>query len=198
MLIYLSLSFFRKGIDEVNFEYLNLKVMKTLILLILFGCLFSVNSASAQQEKDKMLPVVTITATGTSVSEQVREAFKTSFKSAEKTRWFEVNQNYLVKFIEDDQEHHALYQKNGTLIYHVTYGYDKNLPIDVKKRVKARYSGYSIERVFNVSQNSRNIWFVNLENADYLVMSRIEDSIMEEVTRSKNATAGLISAGAKQ
>lgn len=174
--------------------------MKTLIILILFGCLFTVNNASAQQEKDKMLPVVTITATGTSVSEKVRKAFKTSFQSAEKTRWYQENQNYLVKFIQDDQEHNALYRKNGQLIYHVKYGNGENLPYAVKNQVKSKYNGYQIARVFNVIQDSRNVWIVNLENDDYMIMSRIEGGVLDEVSRLKNITnaKGTVSAGTKQ
>lgn len=173
--------------------------MKTLINLMLFGCLFTINSASAQQEKDKMLPVVTITATGTSVSEKVWNAFKTSFKSAEKTRWYQANQNYLVNFIEDDQEHNALYRKNGQLMYHVKYGNTDNLPYAVKNQIMAKYKDYSIARVFNVIQDSRNVWVVNLENENYMVMSRIEGGVMEEVSRLKNITAkGEYSAGTRQ
>ena len=173
--------------------------MKTLIILIVFGCLFSVNNVSAQQTKDEMLPVVTITATGISVNEKVRDAFEASFKNAEKMRWYELNQNYLVKFIQDDQQHNALYRRNGSLIYHVTYGYEKDLPATVRQQIKSTYGDYNIARVFNVNQDRRDIWIVNLENKNYMILTRMEDNVMNEVSRLKNATTPLkplISAGA--
>ncbi|NEU08913.1 hypothetical protein GZH53_11375 [Flavihumibacter sp. R14] len=173
--------------------------MKAFIILSAIGYMFTVNNVAAQQSQEKMLPVVTITATGTSVSEKVRNAFTSSFKDAQDTRWYQENENYLVKFIQDDQEHNALYRKNGSLIYHITYGSEKDLPQTVKGKIQAKYPGYSIARVFNINQDSRKIWVVNLENKDYLVIARVEDTEFNEVSRLKNTTApGGSSSVAKQ
>lgn len=179
-------------------EQLNHKVMKALTNLLIAGCLFSANDLSAQQTKDEMLPVVTITASGTNVNEKVRKAFESSFKNAREMRWYEANKNYLVKFIQDDQEHNVLYRKNGSTIYHITYGYEKNLPQSTLKLVKSRYEDFRVARVFNVKQDRRDVWIVNLENEDYLVLSRIEDDILNEVKRSKNGSTAEINAAAKQ
>jgi len=169
--------------------------MKTLIILAAFGCLFSSNYVSAQQTKEEMLPVVTITATGTSINDKVRKAFETTFKNVENMRWYEANQNYLVKFIQGDQEHNALYRRNGSLIYHVTFGFEINLPATVRDQVKAKYHDYKIARVFNVNQDERDIWIVNLENKDFMILTRIEDGAMNEVKKLKNLTAPFVSAG---
>ena len=179
-------------------EQLNHKVMKALINLLIAGCLFSANNLSAQQTKDAMLPVVTITASGTNVNEKVRKAFESSFKNAREMRWYEANKNYLVKFIQDDQEHNVLYRKNGSTIYHITYGYEKNLPRPARNLVKSRYQDFKIARVFNIKQNRRDVWIVNLENPDYMVLSRIEDNILNEVKRSKNVSTDNLTATAKQ
>jgi len=172
--------------------------MKALINLLVAGCLFSANDLSAQQTKDEMLPVVTITATGTNVSEKVRKAFESSFKNAREMRWYEANKNYLVKFIQDDQEHNVLYRKNGSPIYHITYGYEKNLPKPTSNLVKSRYEDFKIAKVFNIKQDRRDIWIVNLENSDYMVLSRIEDNILNEVKRSKNVSTDKVNTTAKQ
>ena len=172
--------------------------MKALFNLLVAGCLFSANDLSAQQTKDEMLPVVTITATGTNVNEKVRKAFESSFKNAQQMRWYEANKNYLVKFIEDDQEHNVLYRKNGRPIYHVAYGYEKNLPKATRNLIKSRYEDFKIARVFNIQQDRRDIWIVNLENKDYMILSRVEENILNEVKRSKNASADKVTATIKQ
>ena len=46
--------------------------MKALLNLLVAGYLFSASDLSAQQSKEGMLSVVTITATGTNVNEKVR------------------------------------------------------------------------------------------------------------------------------
>jgi hypothetical protein len=162
--------------------------MKTLIIFLFCGCMLSANQLFAQKQKSNLLPVVTITS-GNDISRNVRDAFFDRFKDAENLRWFEINQNYLVKFIMDDQEHHATFRKNGELIYHISYGVEKNLPESIKRQVKYRYDKYAISRVFMVESGDRSVWIVNLENKKNYVITSIEDNRMSEVARYKNATA---------
>ena len=162
--------------------------MKTLIIFLFCGCMLSANQLFAQKQDSKLLPVVTITA-GNDISKNVRDAFMLRFKNAENLRWYEINQNYLVKFIMDDQEHHATFKKNGEFIYRIGYGVEKNLPPAVKMRIKSKYDKYAIGRVFNVERDDRDIWIVNLENKKYYVITSIENDEINAVTRFRNATA---------
>lgn len=162
--------------------------MKTLIVFLFCGCMLSANQLFAQKQKSNLLPVVTITS-GNDISRNVRDAFFSRFKDAENLRWFEISQNYLVKFIMDDQEHHATFRKNGELIYHISYGIEKDLPETIKMQVKSRYDKYAISRVFMVESQGRTIYVVNLENKKNYVISSIEDGRMNEIARYKNATA---------
>ena len=167
--------------------------MKTLIILLLCGCVLSANQAFAQKQKSKLLPVVTI-STGSNVSQQVHNAFLNRFQNAENLRWFQVNKNFLVKFIMDDQEHHASFHKNGNMIYHIAYGAEKNLPESIVMELESQYDNYKIGRVFNIERNGRNVWIVNLESSKYFVVTGIENNMMNEITRYKNATANTYSA----
>ena len=164
--------------------------MKTLILSLFCGCMLFANQLFAQKEKSELLPVVTITA-GNDISDNVRNAFLSKFRGAENTRWFLVNQNYLVKFILEDQEHHATFRTNGDLLYHISYGVEKNLPEDVKMKFKSKYDKYSIGRVFNVEREGRNIWIANLENKKNIIIAGMDmdNEVMYEISRYKNATA---------
>jgi len=162
--------------------------MKTLIIFLFCGCMLSANQVFAQKPKTNLLPVVTISSDN-DVSKDVRDAFFSKFKDAQNLRWFEINKNYLVKFILDDQEHQAVFKKNGEFVYHIGYGVEKNLPESVRDMVKSKYSKYSIGRVFNVDRNDRSIWIVNLENQKYYIITSIEEDMMNEIARYKNATA---------
>lgn len=166
--------------------------MKTVIISLFCGCMLFANQVFAQKQKSKLLPIVTITA-GDNVSKNVHEAFMSRFKNAENLKWFEVNQNYLVKFIMEDQLHHASFKKNGDLIYHISYGEEKNLPSTVLTEVKSKYDKYDIGKVFNVETNGRNVWIVNLESKKYIIVASIENNGVNngvnEISRIRNATA---------
>ncbi|NEU07381.1 hypothetical protein GZH53_03555 [Flavihumibacter sp. R14] len=167
--------------------------MKTLIIFLLCGCMLSANQAFAQKQKSEMLPVVTISA-GSNVSQVVHDAFLDRFKNAEDLRWFQVNKNYLVKFIMEDQEHHAAFNKKGDMLYHIAYGVEKNLPPSVLVGIKSQYDNYKIGRVFNIDRDGRNVWIVNLESAKNFVITGVENNVISEITRFKNASAGGYSA----
>lgn len=162
--------------------------MKTLIIFLLCGCMLSANQGFAQKQKSEMLPVVTISA-GSNVSQEVHNAFLDRFKNAEDLRWFNVNKNYLVKFIMEDQEHHAVFTKNGDMLYHIAYGVEKDLPPSVLVEIKSQYDKYKIGRVFNIDRDGRNIWIVNLESDKNFVITGVEKNVISEISRFKNASA---------
>jgi hypothetical protein len=151
--------------------------------LLLITILFE-SSAYAQAQDATKLPPITITA-NVNVSAKVSQAFKKYFNNAEGVKWKELNENFWVSFIMNDQRNTALFKNNGYLIYHVSYGSEKNLPADLRKRIKTslEYFDYKIGYVFNVNQDKRNIWVVNLEDDRTIVFIRIEDDILEEVER---------------
>lgn len=139
-----------------------------------------VSTASAQI----VLPEVTITRLR-NVPEKVDEAFQTTFKDAEEPEWYLANKNFLVKFINNDMKNSALYRKNGQLVYNISYGYEKDLPQNVSNLVKRKYKDYNIVVAFNVKQEGRNIWVVNLEDDKNIVMARVEEGIVDEASRMR-------------
>jgi hypothetical protein len=75
------------------------------------------------QQKDTVvtLPAVTERA-GTIVSAEVNKAFP----EAKKLKWYNLNKDYLAKFIENDMKQYAQFSKEGNMIYNVSYGFEKN------------------------------------------------------------------------
>lgn len=157
--------------------------MKRLSFLRLCGGLFLLliaGSVQAQQNGIKTLPNVTVTSTA-SVNQKVSDAFNASFKDAVSATWYRLNKDYLVEFITGDMNNRALFKKNGSLIYQISYGHENNLPKDIRRMIKSNYVDYNIVQAINVKEDNRNIWVVNLEDDKKLIIARVEDDALEEV-----------------
>ncbi len=161
--------------------------MRNILLIILLISGLSKNEGFCQ-DKDSiyLLAPVTVTST-TMVNKAVDKSFKSSFPKATNLRWYRENKDYLAKFIIDDMNHNALYKKDGFLKYDIAYGYENNLPPDVRDQVQSTYREYKISRAFNVKFGSRNIWLVNLESVKNYIKVRVEDGNLEEVERMKRS-----------
>lgn len=156
---------------------------KVLFYLTTASLLFiMISNVSAQV----VLPEVTITS-ARSIPERVDEAFKTTFKNAEDPVWYQANKNYLVKFLDNDMKNNALFRKNGQMIYQISYGFEKDIPEEVFNLVNNRYKEYEVTVAFNVKQDERNIWIVNLENEKNMVTARVEDGVLDEARRIKKS-----------
>lgn len=133
------------------------------------------------------LPPVTVTATTKRIPEKVWSNFQKYFADAENPRWYTLNKNYLVKFMLNENDNRALFTKRGNLIYNISYGYESFLPDDLRSQVRHGYLDYNITRVIKVNEANREIWVVNLEDADNYVIVRLEDGDMEEVQKMKRS-----------
>ena len=155
------------------------KQIMTLMLIAFIGAL----QLSAQEKKAMTtLPSVTVTS-ATLVNKEIDKAFKKAFPDAQLLDWVEVNKMYLVKFIENDMRHRALFTKKGSMKYDISYGDKKNLSDDLYHRVLENYNEYDITKVANVKEAGRNIWVINLENLKHLLLVRFENGELEETYR---------------
>lgn len=156
--------------------------MKKQVVLILAVFLFCSSQLIAQNDSIVSLPAITITAT-TEVNSVVNNAFLKTFPEAINVNWYKFDKDYLAKFIENDMNHNALFKKNGVLKYDVSFGYESNLPDDVRQMVTSGYPDHRITRAFRVMEGGRDIWIVNLEGINNYVIARVENNEMEEVQR---------------
>jgi hypothetical protein len=158
--------------------------MKNLLVVKLCGALlilFIAGSLQAQETGIKTLPPITVTSSA-GVSQKVSEAFQSSFKNAVNPTWYRLNKQYLVEFITGDINNRALFQKNGNMIYHIRYGHENNLPKEVRRLVKSNYVDFNIVQAINVLEDNRDIWVVSMEGENKLIMARVEDGTLEEVS----------------
>lgn len=163
--------------------------MKSKIIFSVFAGLISLITTTGSFAQDtipiKTLPPVIVTSTTTRVPEKVWKNFKNYFTDAYSPEWYEMNKKYLVKFMTNEETNRALFTKRGNLIYHISYGYEKSLPEDLRKQIKGTYFDYDITRAIKVTEDNRLIWVVNVEDSKNLIIIRLEDGEMEEVNKLK-------------
>jgi hypothetical protein len=166
----------------------NLSMKTILFTIVVFFSCWALPPASvyAQDSSNvKSLPLVTVTSETRKIPNHIWKSFSTYFNEAENPRWYKANKNYLVKFMIYDEENRALFTKRGHMIYHISYGYENNLPDEIYKQVRTAYFDYDITRAIRVNEADRIIWVVNLEDASTIIIARLENGELEEVQRLK-------------
>ena len=159
---------------------------KYFVICLLAFTLPAIKLSAQQTDSAVQLPPVTVT-TLSSVNQQVDKSFTKAFPEAHDLKWYKMDEDYLAKFIKDDMEHNALYKKNGYLKYDVASGYEHNLPENIRQDIQAAYPDFKIIKVFNVKEEGRDIWVVNLESVKNYVLVRSENGEIEEVKRLARA-----------
>jgi hypothetical protein len=159
---------------------------KYFVICFLAFTLLAIKSSAQEQDSVTQLPPVTVTTTS-GVNEKIDKSFKSAFPEAQNLAWYKMDEEYLAKFIHDDMSHNALYKKNGYLKYDISSGTEKNLPADIREQVQSTYSDFKIIKVFNVKEEGRNIWVVNLESMKSYVVVRVENGELEEVKKLTKA-----------
>jgi hypothetical protein len=155
-----------------------------------FTSLLIAGGSFAQGNDVKTLPPVDLMASTRNVNTKVVRAFLDKFREVEYMKWKEMNKNFFVRFIMNNQTNTALFEKDGSLIYHISYGFEKNLPAEIRKMVKTDpdYFDHNVTQVFNVYQDNRRIWVIYLEDSKTVIHVRVENGFLEEVGRYKKAS----------
>jgi hypothetical protein len=154
--------------------------MKKLIIPFLLSGLIltiGVKTASAQIQ----LKEVTISSAPTkaTVSKQVSDSFASLFKGAEEPKWFEADKNYVVDFILNNQVNKAEFTRKGQLVYHMAFGNEKQMPVDIRTIVKSKYFDFAINSTVKVSYQEKSAWIVNVEDTEQFFVLRVVDGVMD-------------------
>ncbi|HYJ37445.1 MAG TPA: hypothetical protein VEV87_02470, partial [Chitinophagaceae bacterium] len=123
--------------------------MKQNIIFFVATMLLSGHVLSQEKDSVKMLAPVTVTP-ASNVNAEVTKSFNKEFKKALNPKWFTMDKDYLVKFIQDDMSNNAYFKQNGSLVYHISYGYEKDLPLEIRQMINNSYSEYVISRAIHV------------------------------------------------
>ena len=110
---------------------------------------------------------------------KVQRSFTSYFKNATDVNWYMTGKQFLIAFNKDGMYTRALFSKNGSLLYALHYGSEKDLPNSIYEQVKSTYYNYQIISTVQVNNDRRNIWIVNLkDNTNYITL-RVENGEME-------------------
>jgi hypothetical protein len=155
-------------------------------VVLFFG--ISVNPSFAQDSSAvKSLPPITITSITKKIPPIVWFNLSRYFPEAENPRWYALNKDYLAKFMIYTQENRVLVSKKGKVIYHISYGYEHCMPLDIVEQVTGTYPGYEISRVIKIKQANRTVWVINLQDKNEFIMLKLENDEMEEIQRFKKS-----------
>lgn len=104
------------------------------------------------------------------IDEQLLQTFAVQFPNAQDVAWQELNDSYVVSFIEGDIRLKIVYFKNGDIVHLLRYYMEKNLPLDIRLDLKKKYPGKKIygvteeNIVSNHENKSKTVYFIKLED----------------------------------
>ncbi|MBI1344471.1 MAG: hypothetical protein GC171_16230 [Terrimonas sp.] len=156
--------------------------MKKLFWIPLFFMILPWCGLDAQQDTVITLPAITVKSSA-KVLNKLNKVFEKSFPDAMDLKWYKQDKDYLAKFMIADMEHNALFKQNGYLKYDIGFGYEHNLPQDLKTRIQSVYPDCKIFRVVNLRGQDRNVWVVNLEGLKNYYLVKMEESEMEQIEK---------------
>jgi hypothetical protein len=115
----------------------------------------------------------------------VQAEFDKLFSKAENVTWYNLKKDYGANFTIDDIGYRVLFNRKGKLIYKITYGKEKQLPVLIRKMVKSNYVEHLITAASLVEENDRKIWVINLEDESRYVIVGIENNQISENMKFK-------------
>src|SRR5687767_7018265 len=79
-----------------------------------------------------------------SVDEQLLRSFAINFPNAKKVIWQELQEAYIVSFIEDGIRIRITYLRNGDVTHLIRYYQEENLPLDIRFTIKQKFPSKTI------------------------------------------------------
>ena len=114
------------------------------------------------------------------VNAKVLAAFNKSFKGTNAS-WFTLEDKYLVRFSKNGRSTHALYKRNGQMVYSVTKGSADLLPLSTKHIINEVYGDYDITSVAEATSQGITAHMAHLQlGHSLLVIKVIDNEIVEE------------------
>lgn len=103
------------------------------------------------------------------VSEKLLQEFRESFPHAERINWQELNNEYIVSFVEQGILNRITYKKNGDFIHSFRNYGEHDLPYYLVNSLKKKYPGQKIFGVTEITTVSDIAYFVKLEGPKYWI-----------------------------
>jgi hypothetical protein len=141
---------------------------------LLASTLLTINSF-AQVSEFKNLQPSTLNSSHVKVYQNILDEFDQQFAGAENIKWSRLNKNFLSTFKKDDQEFRVLFTPQAKLVYKISFGKEKHLPVHLRKAVKRMYVEFVISAAIKVEEAGRTVWVIHLEDEKNLVTIKVLD-----------------------
>ncbi len=125
------------------------------LFVVLASLLFTLNSFAKDPVK---------------IDDQLLKTFALQFPHAQKVVWKELDEAYIVSFIEDGIRLKVAYLRTGEITHFLRYYLEENMPLDIRLDIKKKYPGKEIygiteENITSTSENrSRTVYYITLED----------------------------------
>lgn len=120
-------------------------------------------------------------------SRRIMKYFVKHFENVENIGWQNVEENVLARFVHDGAKTSALFDKNGKLVYTISYSDERSLPRYYRQMVNNSYKGFVVDQVAKINEALREVWVVKLESPDRFISVQIEDDQPQEVENFKKS-----------
>jgi len=113
------------------------------------------------------------------IDEKFLQSFSSNFPNAQKVIWQELDNAYVVSFIEDEIRMRIIYLKNGVLTHFLRYYQEENLPLETRMNIKKKYPDKKIYGVIeeitisHLGNHAKTVYHVKLEDANNWFTIRI-------------------------
>ena len=111
--------------------------------------------------------------------------FHQRFPNAENVTWYSLKKNFGATFKMNDVNYRVLLNRKGRLMYKITYGNEKDLPVHIRKMVKGNYVEFLITAASLVEEDKREVWVINLEDESRYVRVSVENNEINETLNMK-------------
>lgn len=146
-----------------------------------------IGSSFAQVSQFKNLQPAIVNSNHIKVYQNILDEFHKQFAGAENIRWSKLNKKFLANFRRADQKYAALFNPRARLIYKISYGKEKHLPVDIRRWIRGIYLESTITSAIQVQEAGRTIWLINVEDETTFAWVRVENDDVEEVQKYRKS-----------
>ena len=114
------------------------------------------------------------------IDDQLLQNFSIQFPHAQNVVWNELEDSYVVSFIEDGIRLRIVYLRNGSLIHYLRYYLEENLPLEIRLNVKKQFPAKDIYGIIEenivstIEGKSRTTYYVKLEDETGWLTVKVE------------------------
>ena len=122
------------------------------------------------------------------INEKLIRSFQASFPNAGQVNWQELQNAFVVSFVEENIRARAYYDKEGALTQVIRYYKEKTLPFNILQTIKQQYKGKTIFGVVEVTapsadKNLETEYFVKLEDGRHWITVKVNSHGNASVTQ---------------